>query len=229
MSAQRPWPSLGEGAVDPTERAATGDLAGDFAGEWPPVEREALAQRARDYARGSRAESTWRAYERRWARFQAWCVEHGEWSYPADPRTVCRFLVTLAPEWRPATPADPDSAIVAGHVLVRPGVRPDTVAAYLAAISVAHQGTDYDDLTKGPSTSGHDAASAVTVTAAPAPPVANPLDTLWSDACWPGSAGTPPWPRSGGGTRYARPTWKPFWAGSTPRRGWLMPATPRSC
>lgn len=79
-------------------------------------------------------------YEARWARFVTWCAEQGEHPLPADPLTICRFLADLAPHWRPATPADPPADIVAGHVLIRPGARPTTVAGYLAAISVAHQG-----------------------------------------------------------------------------------------
>jgi integrase len=135
-----------------------------------------LTERAREYARGSRASSTWRVYEQRWLRFQAWCAEHGEASLPADPRTVCRFLAALAPEWRPATPEDPTSVIVAGHVLVRPGVRPDTVAAYLAAISVAHQGNEdpSEEPDGGTATSGHDVATTSLATSASAAVVANP-------------------------------------------------------
>jgi integrase len=117
-------------------------------GEWvttaedPAVaaRREELTGRAREFARGSRAATTWRVYEARWARFTDWCAEHGECPLPADPLTICRFLTDLAPRWRPATPYDPSVAIVAGHVQVRPGARPTTVAGYLAAISVAHQG-----------------------------------------------------------------------------------------
>jgi integrase len=101
--------------------------------------REELTGRAREYARGARAESTWAAYDGKWARFNRWCAEHDETSLPADPLTVARFLADLAPHWRPATPDDPAGDIVAGHVLVRPGLRPSSIAGYLAAISVAHQ------------------------------------------------------------------------------------------
>jgi len=34
-----------------------------------------------------------------------------ETALPAEPLTVCRCLADLAPEWRPATPADPVAAI----------------------------------------------------------------------------------------------------------------------
>ena len=137
-------PSTGDMAT-PAEGAATAD-----AGEWVvrgsaaaaavAARREELTGRARDYARGSRAAATWRVYEARWARFLDWCAEQDECPLPADPLTICRFLTDLAPDWRPATPSDPAASIVAGHVLLRPGARPTTVAGYLAAISVAHQG-----------------------------------------------------------------------------------------
>jgi hypothetical protein len=98
--------------------------------------RDELTGRAREYARAARAESTWAAYDGKWARFNRWCAEHDETSLPADPLTVARFLTDLAPHWRPATPDDPPSDIVAGHVQVRPGLRPSSIAGYLAAISV---------------------------------------------------------------------------------------------
>jgi integrase len=101
--------------------------------------RAELTDRARQLVRQSRASSTWRVYEGQWARFIAWCADHGETALPADPLTICRFLTDLAPHWRPATPADAPGDIVAGHVLLRPGLRPASIAGYLAAISVAHQ------------------------------------------------------------------------------------------
>jgi integrase len=53
--------------------------------------------------------------------------------------TVARFLTDLAPHWRPATPTDVAADIVAGHILIRSGLRPSSIAGYLAAILVAHQ------------------------------------------------------------------------------------------
>jgi integrase len=100
--------------------------------------REALTARAYELARGSRASSTWAAYTRQWARFEAWCAEAGECPLPAAPLTVARFLADLAPMWRPATPVDPAATVTDGHVVTRPGLRPGTLAGYLAAISVAH-------------------------------------------------------------------------------------------
>lgn len=131
--------------------------------------RAELTELARQSARGARAESTWAAYEGKWARFTAWCAEHDETALPADPVTVARFLTDLAPHWRPAIPTDPSAGIVAGHVLIRPGLRPASIAGYLAAISVAHQGAAIPTVAAADTvaTSG-DAATAV------ADAVANP-------------------------------------------------------
>ena len=171
------------------------DNTGGPVGEWPPppgsdtgsdmaapdvagqelggvlARREELTGRARTFARGARAESTWAAYEGKWARFTGWCAEHEEAPLPADPLTVARFLADLAPHWRPATPADPAAAIVAGHdVRRRVGLRPSSIAGYLAAISVAHQAASI------PATLDTAAMSAPgsAVTAAVAGGVANP-------------------------------------------------------
>jgi integrase len=113
--------------------------AGDL-GEADRLARRAdLTTRAEDYARGARADSTWAAYERHWARFEAWCTAAGETALPAEPLTVARFLADLAPAWRAATPSDPPDQVVAGQVCERPGLRPGTLDGYLAAISVVHQ------------------------------------------------------------------------------------------
>ena len=101
--------------------------------------RDELTVRAESWARGARADKTWAAYERQWARFEAWCADVGERALPADPLTVARFVTDLAPRWRPATPADPPGSVVAGQVRKRGGMRPGTLASYLAAISVVHQ------------------------------------------------------------------------------------------
>jgi hypothetical protein len=133
------------GAAEPVGGDGEGGL-----GEWQLARRRELTELAREFVQDSRADSTWRVYDARWARFVAWCADQGEPALPADPVTVCRFLADLAPRWRPATPTDPDEAIVAGKVLIRPGLRPDTVAGYLAAISIAHQAaTTPSDLANG--------------------------------------------------------------------------------
>lgn len=175
------------------------DTTGGLVGEWPPptgvasgaaalevtgqnltgvrddagvlARRDELTGRARDFARGARADSTWAAYAGKWARFTTWCAEHDETPLPAQPLTVARFLTDLAPHWRPATPTDPAADIVAGHVLLRPGLRPSSVAGYLAAISVAHQTAAIPDTA---ATSPATAASGSATTAAVAGGVANP-------------------------------------------------------
>jgi hypothetical protein len=115
------------------------EMVGRGDGAGAVTRRAELTERAREFARGARADSTWSAYEGKWARFTRWCVEQEETPLPADPLTVARFLTDLAPHWRPATPTDVAADIVAGHILIRPGLRPSSIAGYLAAISVAHQ------------------------------------------------------------------------------------------
>ena len=110
--------------------------------------RDELTARAESYARGARAEKTWAAYERQWVRFEAWCQAVGERALPADPLTVARFLADLAPRWRPATPADLPSVVVAGQVRERDGMRPGTLRGYLAAISVVHQTAQLENPTR---------------------------------------------------------------------------------
>src|SRR5882724_4581862 len=60
-----------------------------------------LAKHARTAARDaqrSRADSTLRAYEGAWARFDMWCKETGQESMPASPETVSTYLSFLCPE-----------------------------------------------------------------------------------------------------------------------------------
>ena len=98
-----------------------------------------LTEQPHAYARGSRARSTWAAYDRQWRRFETWFAEMGETPLPAGVLTVARFLADLAPGWRPATPADPHHGVVDGQVRDRDGLRPGSIAGYLTAISVAHR------------------------------------------------------------------------------------------
>lgn len=60
------------------------------------VALEAAEDAAAQYARGSRAASTWRAYESDWRIFAAWCHAVGEMSLPATPHTVALFLAAQA-------------------------------------------------------------------------------------------------------------------------------------
>jgi hypothetical protein len=73
------------------------------------------------------------------ARFVAWCTRRGLGALPAEPATVCVWLADAAPVWRPATAADPLEAVVEAQVSEREGLRPQTIARRLAAISVVHR------------------------------------------------------------------------------------------
>jgi integrase len=124
--------------VSPAPTVAPVPVAGDGtarrAGWWAE-----LGARAEEHAHRSRASATWAAYDRCWTRFEAWCAAAGEPALPAEPGTVARFVADLAPVWRSATPADAPEAVVAGQVCERDGLRPGTLAGYVAAISVAHR------------------------------------------------------------------------------------------
>jgi integrase len=136
------WPAAATsaaGSAMATPGTAGHEMLGRGGAAGAVARRVELTERAREFARGARADSTWAAYAGKWARFTDWCVEQEETPLPGDPLTVARFLTDLAPHWRPATPTDVTADIVAGHVLIRPGLRPSSIAGYLAAISVAHQ------------------------------------------------------------------------------------------
>src|ERR1700754_3082635 len=92
---------------EPSARPGLGLVKAGEAERQRVARREELTARARDFAQGSRAESTWEAYRRQWARFEEWCRAAGEKAMPAEPLTVARFLADVAPVWRAATPADP--------------------------------------------------------------------------------------------------------------------------
>ena len=87
------------------------------------VELADLEERARSFARDSRAASTWRAYESDFAHFRTWCAEQQPpvESLPATPATVALYLTALAEVWKPAT-----------------------IRRRLASVSVAHQVAGFD-------------------------------------------------------------------------------------
>ena len=62
----------------------------------PAVELEAAREAAETYAKGSRAASTWRAYESDWRLFLDWCHSVDRASLPAEPATVALFLAAQA-------------------------------------------------------------------------------------------------------------------------------------
>jgi integrase len=83
-----------------------------------PATLERYLERAREYARGAKADSTWRAYRSDWGHFLAWCQEQGLPALPAEPATVAAYLVFMA-----------DAA----------GARVSTIQRRLSAIAQAHR------------------------------------------------------------------------------------------
>jgi site-specific recombinase XerD len=61
-----------------------------------PAALQAAQDAAARYAHGSRAASTWRAYESDWRIFAAWCAAVGESALPATSHTVALFLAAQA-------------------------------------------------------------------------------------------------------------------------------------
>jgi len=84
----------------------------------PTLSLEATQLAAQAYARGSRAASTWRAYEADWKAFLAWCVSVKQAPLPGTPTTVALFLANQA----------------------QLGFAPSTLGRRLAAIRLMHVG-----------------------------------------------------------------------------------------
>jgi site-specific recombinase XerD len=84
----------------------------------PAVELETAREAAEMYAKGSRAASTWRAYESDWRTFHAWCRTVDRAALPAEPATVALFLAAQA----------------------KLGIAPSTLGRRLAAIRLMHVG-----------------------------------------------------------------------------------------
>ena len=80
-----------------------------------------VAERARDYARHSKADNTRRAYTSDWRHFTAWCTAHERLDLPASPETICLYLSALAET-----------------------AKSSTLTRRLSSISVAHQMAGYD-------------------------------------------------------------------------------------
>ena len=60
-------------------------------------------ERARDYARQAKAESTRRAYASDWADFVGWCQVQGRVSLPADAETIAMYVTALAADRKVST------------------------------------------------------------------------------------------------------------------------------
>jgi site-specific recombinase XerD len=84
----------------------------------PTLSLEAAELAAHEYARGSRAAATWRAYEADWKAFLAWCQSVEQAVLPATPTTVALFLAAQATL----------------------GFAPSTLGRRLAAIRLMHVG-----------------------------------------------------------------------------------------
>jgi hypothetical protein len=56
----------------------------------------AISEKAKDYARNSRAENTQRAYESDWRQFSSWLRRQGFAVSPPDPLTVGLYLAACA-------------------------------------------------------------------------------------------------------------------------------------
>jgi site-specific recombinase XerD len=84
----------------------------------PTVSLEAAREAAESYAKGSRAASTWRAYESDWRLFMAWCAEVDLAALPAEAATVALFLAAQA----------------------KVGIAPSTLGRRLAPIRLMHVG-----------------------------------------------------------------------------------------
>ena len=76
---------------------------------------------AKRYAKKSRADSTWRAYENDWRQFEAWCTKVNLPALPADPETVAMFVASQAAD----------------------GLNPSTLDRRLAAIRLVHLGAGH--------------------------------------------------------------------------------------
>jgi site-specific recombinase XerD len=99
----------------------------------PVVSLKAALDAANEYARSSKAPSTWRAYSSDWKVFQTWCTAVGVQALPATPHTVALFIAAQG----------------------KSGKAPSTLTRRLAAIRLVHRGAKVE--------SPHDAIEVNTV------------------------------------------------------------------
>jgi site-specific recombinase XerD len=57
--------------------------------------------RADHYARASRADNTWKAYQAAFGQFSAWCEGQGRSPMPADAASLREYVAALADAGRP--------------------------------------------------------------------------------------------------------------------------------
>jgi len=67
-----------------------------FSGSGQALALQQLSDRARDYAKASRAENTRRAYEADWRHYQTWCRCNGFEAIPPDPQTLGLYITACA-------------------------------------------------------------------------------------------------------------------------------------
>jgi hypothetical protein len=107
------WPAAATsatGSATATPGTAGHEMLGRGGAAGAVARRAELTERAREFARGARADSTWAAYDGKWARFTAWCAEQEETPLPADPLTVVRFLTDARDAATSALVAAPQNA-----------------------------------------------------------------------------------------------------------------------
>lgn len=85
------------------------------------IELDRAFAAARQYARRSRAKSTWRAYRSDWQQFEDWCLSVGLQVLPAAPETVSMFIASQATA----------------------GLNPSTLTRRLSAIRLIHLGAGH--------------------------------------------------------------------------------------
>lgn len=70
-------------------------------GELTPLTR--LAEQARRFIEGAKAQNTRRAYRSDWRHFETWCRTQGLTPLPAKPETVTLYMTALAADHKPAS------------------------------------------------------------------------------------------------------------------------------
>ena len=95
-------------------------------------ELEAIAKRAAELARRSKADNTQRAYRSAWKQYATWCARFDFEPIGADPQVVALHIADIADRLAPATVRLRLSAIVAAHRLL--GLQLDPKHHAIAAV-----------------------------------------------------------------------------------------------
>jgi len=90
---------------------------------------------------GAIAPATWRAYQRAWLEFLAYCRDAEVGALPAEPETVASYLIALASTPRPRLARRAAAAATRGLPASRRGALPSIslLEQHVAAISTLHQ------------------------------------------------------------------------------------------